>query len=259
MRKLFIHHMSYPLAALVLLLLPAYNAVAGELTLAVANSTCNAIKKVGELYRQQHTDLALKYICKSSGRLAKGLNGESIEADIYISANKKWMDYMIAAELVLPGQVISAWGNELVVASPSHSNITNFSWEDLASKGIELILIGDPSTAPFGRYAKQSLTSSGLWKQVKLKIQTKKHITLLAEALSEASPNSVGILFLSNVSESLRVMHNIPSSMHDPIRYYLAPLKKVQLQPQVISFLNFIQSEPAQTVFLNEGFKIDTP
>ena len=257
MVKLLPQHISYPLVVLVFLLIPAYNANANELTLAVANSTCNAIKKVGALYQQQNDNLSLKYICKSSGRLAKGLNGNSIEADIYISANKKWMDYMVGQELVSTDQVINAWGNELVVATPLISNITNFSWEDLASEKVELILIGDPSTAPFGRYAKQSLTSSDLWELVKPKIQTKKHITLLAESLSEASPNTVGILFLSNVSESLRVINNIPSFMHNPIRYYLAPLKKVELQPQVVSFLNFIQEKPAQSIFLKDGFKID--
>ncbi len=243
---------------LVLLLLPAYHAAAGELTLAVANSTCNAIKKVGELYQQQNNNVSFKYICKSSGRLAKGLNGKAIEADIYISANKKWMDYMIDANLVSAEQVISTWGNELVVATPLNSNITGFSWEDMASEKVETILIGDPSTAPFGRYAKQALASSDLWKTVRLKIQTKKHITLLAETLSEASPNSVGILFMSNVNESLRVIHNIPASMHDPIRYYLTPLKKAELQPQVVSFLKFIQEQPALKVFQKEGFKIGT-
>ena len=259
MIKLLPQNILNPLVTLLLLLLPAYSAVAGELTLAVANSTCNAIKKVGELYQQQNENIELEYICKSSGRLAKGLNGKSIEADIYISANQKWMDYMIDAELVSAEQVVSTWGNELVVATPLKTNITDFTWEDLASDKVESIFIGDPSTAPFGRYAKQSLTSSDLWELVKHKIQTKKHITLLAESLSEASANSVGILFLSNVGESLRVIHNIPSSMHDPIRYYLAPLKKVEQQDQVTSLMNFIQSESAQTIFLKEGFKIASP
>ena len=140
MIKLLPQHIPYPLVVLVFLLMPAYNANANELTLAVANSTCNAIKKVGDLYQQQNENLSLKYICKSSGRLAKGLNGNSIEADIYISANKKWMDYMVAEELVSSDQVMNAWGNELVVATPLNSNITNFSWEDLASEKVEIIL-----------------------------------------------------------------------------------------------------------------------
>ena len=247
------------LTASALLMLTAINVVADELTLAVANSTCNAIKRVGNLYQQQQGDIVLKYICKSSGRLAKGLNGNSIEADLYISANRKWMDYMINAELVSPEQVVSPWGNELVVATPLTTNISSFKLEDLASDKIESILIGDPGTAPFGRYAKQVLTSLDLWKQVRHKIQTKKHITLLAETLAEASPDTVGILFFSNVGDSLRVVQTIDPSMHAPIHYYLAPVIKPQPKAQVASLLNFIKGESAQAIFLEEGFKVASP
>ena len=259
MLRFSIQRASSTLFVLALLLLTNVNANAEELTLAVANSTCNAIKKVGKLYQQRNPNIELKYICKSSGRLAKGLKGNSIEADIYISANRKWIDYMIDTELVAAERVVSPWGNKLVVATPISSNITNFSWEDLASDKVESILIGDPGTAPFGRYAKQALKSSGLWIQVRHKIHTKKHITLLAEVLSDSSPNTVGILFYSNVSESLRVIHTVDPSRHKPIKYFMAPLKNAQLKDQVVSLFNFIQDDIAQAIFLEEGFRLTNP
>jgi len=236
--------------------LTTVNVMAEEITLAVANSTCHAIKQVGNLYQQQHSNIKLNYICKSSGRLAKGLHGNAIKADIYISANRKWIDYMINAELVSSDKVISPWGNKLVVATPSNSNITHFSWEDMATQKVEKILIGDPGTAPFGRYAKQALTSTNLWKQVRHKVETKKHITLLAETLADASPSTVGILFYSNLNDSLRVLQGIDPAWHAPIEYFLAPLTKAQPNTQVVSLLNFIQSDSAQAVFLKEGFKL---
>ena len=240
------------------LLLTTVNAAAEEITLAVANSTCHAIKQVGSLYQQQYPGVEINYICKSSGRLAKGLHGDLIEADIYISANRKWIDYMIDAELVSSDQVLSPWGNELIVATPVNSNITDFSWQDLAEEKVEKILIGDPGTAPFGRYAKQALISTNLWKKVRHKIETKKHITLLAENLAQASPNTVGILFFSNLNDSLRVVHAVDSSWHAPIEYFLAPLKKSQSDSRVVSLLNFIQKDASQAVFLKQGFKLAT-
>jgi molybdate transport system substrate-binding protein len=247
------------LATLALSLLPVSNIQAQELTLAVANSTCKAMKRVGHLYVQQHDDIRLNYICKSSGRLAKGLNGNAIEADIYLSASRQWMDYMIDAELVAPAHVSHLWGNELVVATPLRSNISNFKWDDLKSNKVESILIGDPSTAPFGRHAKQAMKSTNLWKEVRHKIQTKKHMTLLAETLAEASPATVGLLFLSNVDQSVRVLDRIDAGLHDPIRYYLAPLVKEHQKENVTSLISFIQSDSGQAVFLDEGFKLATP
>jgi molybdate transport system substrate-binding protein len=248
-----------PLAAMACILLAAFTASAEELTLAVANSTCDAMKKVGRMYQQQQDDVALKYICKSSGRLAKGLHGKAIKADIYVSANRKWMDYMVATEEVSPEQIVQPWGNALVVATPLSTNITNFKWEDLASENIESILIGDPGTAPFGRYAKQALVSTDLWPRIRHKIRTKKNITLLAETLAEASPNTVGILFFSNVDNSLRVLQAVDPSWHPPINYYLAPLKTAQSNARVMSLLQFIQGDAARAVFVEEGFKLASP
>lgn len=247
---------SISIISFVVLLMSATHAQAEELTLAVANSTCKAIKKIGDLYQQTHSDIALTYICKSSGRLAKGLRGNAIEADIYVSANRDWMDYMIDADLVSPTQVAQPWGNELVVATPLNSKITDFKWEDLDSDKVETILIGDPSTAPFGRYGKQALATTELWKKVRHKIQTKKHITLLVNTLAEAPPTTVGILFPSNINESVRMLHTIDPTWHAPIRYYLAPLTKEHPKNNVASFLRFIQGDEGQAVFLDQGFKL---
>jgi len=69
-----------------LLLIITSHSNADNLVIAAANSTCSTIKKIGALFEQQHA-ITINYICKSSGRLAKGINGKSIATDIYISAN----------------------------------------------------------------------------------------------------------------------------------------------------------------------------
>ncbi len=243
------------LGTVVLVLFVSGFTYASELMLAVANSTCTAIKKAGHLYEQTH-DIKIHYMCKSSGRLAKGLKGGAIKADIYISANRPWMEYMIDAALALSSQVVTPWGNELVVAVPQASPIKNIRWEELASDEIKVVLIGDPGTAPFGRYAKQALESTGLWGRVRNKITTKKHITLLADTLAESDGSTIGILFLSNINSRLRVIHSIDKSGHSPIRYYMAPMKGAMKNKQVVSFLAFLQSKEVNNFFLEKEFKL---
>jgi len=231
------------------------SAHAGEITMAVANSTCSAIKMVGDLYVQQH-DVSIIYICKSSGLLAKGLRGKAIAADIYISANRRWMDYMIDGGMVDDEQVTSPWGNALVVATKKGSTLETRKWEDLASDEVKTILIGDPGTAPFGRYAKQALQETGLWERIKDKVETKKNITLLAETLVQSAPNTVGILFLSHVGEELQTVYSVDKSWHSPIRYYMSPVGNAADDAQVSSLLNFIQGQEAREIFRAEGFEI---
>jgi len=229
---------------------------AADLTIAAANSTCNAIKTVGEQYSQVH-GITIRYICKSSGLLAKGIRGKAIWADIYISANKQWMDFMIKGGLVAADKVISPWGNRLVVSAPANSSLDFKTWHDLMSDSIKTILIGDPGTAPFGRYAKQAMQNSGIWEQVRQKITTKKHITLLAETLAQLDNNSVGILFETNITPQLRVLYPVDPSLHPSIRYYMAPLENSPDMSATKGLFEYISGDSGRKIFQAAGFKLN--
>jgi molybdate transport system substrate-binding protein len=233
-------------------------AQAGELKLALANSTCAAMKKVGDLYRASRP-VELTYICKSSGLLAKGLSGGALQADIFMSANRGWMDFAVTNGLVVSDQVVSPWGNVLVVAAPTSGAMAQLDWQDLASDKVTTILIGDPSTAPFGRHAKEALKSSGLWGRVKSKIETRKNIELLADSLGAADPGTVGILFQTNLTDRLRQLLTVDQSLHKPIRYYMAPLKAAEGKAEIKDFIDFMQSRAVNDIFRAEGYMVGTP
>ena len=243
------------LAVIAFVTAPGY---AGELTLAVANSTCDAVKKAGDLYSRGR-DVRFNYICKSSGLIAKGLRGGAISADVFISADREWMDYMIEHGLVSTKRVTSPWGNILQVAVPLNSPLRFNEWNDLVSDRVKTILIGDPGTAPFGRYTKQALERTGLWERIRPKIATKKNITLLAEALEKADADTVGILFKSNLTGRLRAVHTVDRKWHEPIRYYMAPVGNAAENAQVTDLLAFLLSPAVQEIFKAEKFDITAP
>lgn len=230
---------------------------AADITLAAANSTCNAIKQASAQFSDRH-QIEVNAICKSSGRLAKGLRGGAISANIYISANKQWMDHMIKGKLIDPSQVVSPWSNKLVVAARKEQQIELAGLETLATDEVKTILIGDPGTAPFGRYAKQALQSSGLWERVRHKIETRKHITLLAQSMEMAPQGTVGILFSTNLTPRLETIHEINPERHDPILYFMAPLSD-STSDDVIKMMDYLQGETAQRIFSGMGFRIVEP
>jgi len=234
------------------------HARAGELTLAVANSTCDAMNKVGDLYRANHP-VQFSYLCKSSGLLAKGLRGGALKADLFVSADREWMDFAVENDLVAADRVFSPWGNALVVAIPKNSPIQRLDWQELASDKVTAILIGDPSTAPFGRHAKEALEATGLWDRVKHKVQTRKNIELLAESLGASGPSTVGILFKTNLTDQLRQLHTVKKDLHSPIRYYVAPLNAAAGNAEVTAFLAFMRSKAVKDIFQAEGFDVNAP
>jgi molybdate transport system substrate-binding protein len=235
------------------MVMSASNFQTSKLVIAVANSTCTPMQRVTELFSRQ-TGVRVITICKSSGRLAKGLRGKSIKADFYVSANRAWMDYLIKAGLIDQDKISSPWTNTLVVAVPRKSEIELNSLKDLASAQIRKIIIGDPGTAPFGRYAKQALQNVGIWNLVREKIGTKKHITLAARTVSVAKPGTVGILFSTNLGESLRTALRIPEYLHEPIRYFAGPLSSSADSAQVGAFSQFLTTPAAKQIFATAGF-----
>jgi len=98
-----------------------------------------------------------------------------------------------------------------------------------------------------------------LWDRVKDKIQTRKNIELLADSLGTSSPGTVGILFKTNLTDQLRPLHTVKKALHQPIRYYMAPLKASAGNAEVAAFLEFMQSKPAQDIFQAEGFDVSAP
>ncbi|ABK45452.1 molybdenum ABC transporter, periplasmic molybdate-binding protein [Magnetococcus marinus MC-1] len=228
------------------------------LVLAVANSTCDLFRALSQPF-QKRTGHTTTLICKSSGRLAKGLAGQAIEADYYLSANKKWMDFMVAAQLVQAPLVRQVWGNTLVVAAPLTTPISLTGLQDLAQPKVSTLLIGDPSTAPFGRYAKQVLQKANIWSAIRPKIATRLHITLLAQELEQANATTVGILFATNLTPKHRLLFAIPAQQQPPIQYFAAPLDKSKHPTEIKEFLQFMQSDEARTIITQAGFLLGEP
>ncbi|WP_275099149.1 molybdate ABC transporter substrate-binding protein [Sedimenticola hydrogenitrophicus] len=243
-----------PVLALVTLA-STYPGNAAEITLAVANSTCGTVQAVGARYVETH-DIKINYLCKSSGLLAKGIRGGAIQADIYISASQRWMEYMVKGGLVAADKVVSPWGNRLVVGAPAGSPLKLEAWNDLTTDKVKTILIGDPGTAPFGRYAKQALQRTGIWEQIKQKITTTRHITLLADRLAQSDNRTVGILFSTNLSDRLRSIYPVDPTWHPEIRYYMAPLGAPEAGTEASRFFEFINGDPGREAFQSAGFDV---
>jgi ABC-type molybdate transport system substrate-binding protein len=49
--------------------------------------------------------------------LAQGIREGELEVDYFLSANKKWMNYVVATGLIDSGTIKNNWGNQLVLAS----------------------------------------------------------------------------------------------------------------------------------------------
>ena len=224
-----------------------------ELELAIADSTCSVLKKVGKSFTQKH-NIPLRFTCKSSGLLAKGLETGVIQADFFLSANKKWMESMVAAGLVSKQSVQTLWANKLIVVEPVGRTSRINSLNDLTSPDFTRIIIGDPSHAPFGRYAKTALQKAGIWSEIRNKIISRKYISLAIKSIQEGTPGTAGIIYRSGLDPTLRPLFTISSDLSGPIHYFSAPLITSESKKEMVSFLAFLESVESRKLFEEAGF-----
>ena len=226
-----------------------------RLDVAVTDSLCPVLSEAADQFLAENA-IQLRLICKSSERLAKGLPGQAARADYFISASRHWMEYAVNQGVANRTEITELWANRLVVAVPADSPLTIQSLDGLLSEAAVQVILGDPGTAPSGRYAKQAMENAGIWEQIRPKISSRNNAALAARGLAAAAGDTVGLLYATDVGPGLRILFEVPEALHSPIRYYGAPVRGTPRPAAVESLTRFLTSESAARIFRQHGFRV---
>jgi len=125
-----------------------------------------------------HYNLNIEKNYAASGSLARQIQAGA-QADIFISANKQWIDFLSDNELILENSISEIAGNKLVVICPIGKKLElDFSKQfDIRSTISNNISIGEPQYVPAGKYAKQALDSLHWFDKIRDKIILAKDVT----------------------------------------------------------------------------------
>ncbi|MCL2124254.1 MAG: molybdate ABC transporter substrate-binding protein, partial [Desulfovibrionaceae bacterium] len=130
---------------------------ATDITVFAAASTTNALTEIAKIYEAGGGGKAALSFASSS-TLAKQIE-HGAPADVFLSADAEWMNYLEEKKLLEPGSRSELLGNRIVVIVPASSAVKSFTVSpqlDLAALlGKDgLLSVGDPSHVPVGKYAK---------------------------------------------------------------------------------------------------------
>ncbi|MDX1302922.1 molybdate ABC transporter substrate-binding protein [Photobacterium sp.] len=229
-----------------------------KVTVFAASSLTNAISEVAGLYKETAgIDTTLSFA--SSSTLARQI-AQGAPADIYLSANNKWMDYVSQQKMIEPESRQSLLTNSLVLVAPkfySEDKIEVTAGWDLsqALQGTRLA-VGDPAHVPAGRYAKESLQTLGLWQQAEPLLARANNVRS-ALVLVERGEAMLGMVYKTDalISKQVKLVAKIPATSHQPIEYPIAIVNGMS-RPEVKDFYQFLQSEQALAVFTKYGFGV---
>ena len=180
-------------------------------------------------------------------------------ADLYVSASPKWTDRLEARRWLRPGTLGNLLGNRLVLVAPAGQAAAvpihkGFPLARLLGDG--RLVMGDPSHVPAGQYAKAALETLGVWRTVAGRVAgtpTVRH----ALALVARGEAPYGIVYATDAKAdpNVAVAGVFPEEYHPPIRY-TAAVPAHSTHPQAETFLSFLRSPAARSVFEAHGFRV---
>lgn len=247
--------------ALAFLALPlaARAAETGPVTVFAAASMTNAMKAVAHAYEAK-TGRKIALSFAGSSVLAKQIDASG-GADLFISADQAWMDYLEKRGRIVDGSREALLGNRLVLIAPKDSATTlkiGPHFPLVKALGGSRLAVADTATVPAGRYAKEALTNLGVWKAVAARLAPAENVRVaLAYVARGEAP--LGIVYRTDalIEPRVRIVAAFPDSSHTPIIYPAALIKGAR--PGAARFLAFLRTPSARTLFKKSGFRVLRP
>lgn len=244
--------------ALALSLLSAGGVQAEALNLFVAASMSNAFNKIIASFEITHQGTEVRKNFASSGNLAKQIE-QGAPADIYVSANPKWMNYLADKKLIdADRHNIFAYNSLVFIGDRTSSANLPLTLKDLVR--MDRIAIGNPAYVPAGQYAKQALENYGIYKQLKSErrlIFTKdvRQALIYTERgeVEGAFVYKTDALLATRATILLPVAHNL----YDQVVYPVGLTVSANNKDIAKTFYQFLQSPEVKSILEEYGFITD--
>ena len=228
----------------------AGNALAdeGKITVFAAASLTNAMQDIATQFKKEKgVDVVSSFA--SSATLARQIEAGA-PADLFISADQKWMDYAVDKKAIDTATRQTLLGNSLVVVAPKASVQKDFTidsktnWTSLLNGG--RLAVGDPEHVPAGIYAKEALQKLGAWDTLSPKL-----------ALVERNEAPLGIVYGSDAvaSKGVKVVATFPEDSHKKVEYPVAVVEGHN-NATVKAFYDYLKGPQAAEIFKRYGFTI---
>lgn len=178
-------------------------------------------------------------------------------ADLFVSADAPWMDYVDQRKLIAPGSRRDILTNRLVLiapAGPTRPLPIHKGFPLALALGPDRLAMADPDAVPAGLYGREALRRLGVWDAVSPKVARAENVRA-ALALVERGETPYGIVYLTDAraSAKVKVVGTFPEASHAPIVYPAALLTSGR-SPDAAAFLRFLSSAPAKAIFRRYGF-----
>ena len=229
------------------------------LTVFAAASLQESMDEAGAAWqRAVGQDVRTSYAASSA--LARQIE-QGAPADVFVSTDSEWMDYLQRRGLVDPASRRDLLGNTLVLVAPKDAK----AGPVVLRKGASLLpLLGKhgrialalTASVPAGKYARAAFESLGMWDALQPRAAETDNVraALLLVSRGEAP---LGVVYGSDAKADpgVRVLATFPAASHPPIVYPVARVAASD-NPQAAAFVRWLHTRQAAAIFRRHGFSL---
>lgn len=247
-------HIIFRGAILGILMLPMFAASieGAELRASIAASMTELFRDLITTFSKQYPDVKIIPNFGPSGGLAKQIH-LGAPADIYVSANPRWMSFLVEDKKIELSTRKIFVHNSLVFVGRPRPNI--LSLKDLS--GLDRIGIGSPKSVPAGQYAKQALEQSGYYEKL-LKGGKLVMAKDVRQALIYADRGETGGSFVYKTDSFLAkhavILFEVPQELYSRVSYPIAITVQGTSKPEAKQFYDYLASDSAAGIITRYGF-----
>jgi molybdate transport system substrate-binding protein len=227
---------------------------AAAVTVFAAASLADVMQQLADEYHKSSAG-AVTVAFASSAVLARQIEAGA-RADLFICADRAWMDYLQTRALLQDASRVDLAGNRLVLIAPADSAL-----QLRVDRGVPLaaalqggrLATGDPDAVPLGRYARAALIQLGQWQNLADRL-VRAEDARAALAFVARGEAPLGIVYATDAAHEprVRVLDTFPQDASAPIAYPAALLKGAA--PAAAGFLEFLRSPAARARLRAYGF-----
>ena len=232
---------------------------ADKITVFAAASLKESLDEVAASFAHEKNAPEVVISYAASSALAKHIE-QAAPADIFISADEDWMNYLDTRGLIIKESRNDLLGNKLVLVVPSSLTIDKTPsletvLKDLSAGGLAM---ADPDSVPAGKYGKAALTHLKAWDAVAAKVVRAENVRAALTIVARGE-TKYGIVYATDAAAEPRVkqLHEFPAASYPKIIYPVSATKTAV--PETTRFLSYLKSSAAQKIFIQRGFTYLTP
>jgi len=247
-------HIALTIIVAAVLAVPAPVARAEALVVSAAASLTTAFKDIEPAFKAAHPGVDVVMNFASSGVLYRQIE-RGAPADVYASANPKWMQKAVKSGFVSGDAVKIFAHNVLVLAVPAGNPAGVKTLSDLTDNGVKRIGIGTPETVPAGQYAESALTAMGMYARLKPRFIFCETVRQVLDYLSRDEVDCGFVYRTDTVKAGDKVVIIQEISLEKPVTYPIAVLKESAVSNLAQLFVDFVTGSEGMILLEAQGFK----